>query len=151
MPHMFLCPLYICMPQGCRHHHMCPILLCASVCSQRLLHVMKGCRGPLTCWTPPLVWGVPPHVSHPLTGWLPCASTCFGDICMCYGEYSPYVGGWGMFPNMLEVLGVSAPLGVPMLHLVPPFSSLCLTYLPWLCPLLLWLWRCLLGCHLFHQ
>ena len=119
-PHMFI------HPWGFRHPHMSPIL-CASVCSQRLLHVVGGCRGPLTCWTPLLHAGhlphkgVPPHVLHtPLIGWLPCASVYFGDICMSYGEYSPYVGG----------LGVSAPWGVHMLHLVPSCSSLCLIYLP---------------------
>ena len=31
------------------HPHMSPIVLCASVCSQRLLHVVGSCKEPLTC------------------------------------------------------------------------------------------------------
>ena len=126
-------PVHLYTPRGSDTLHMSPILLCASVCSQRLLHVVGGCREPLTYWTPPL-YGVPPHMSYnpPLIGWLPCASmfsgisTCdMGNIPLCLGFggfVPPYVGG----------LGASAPLGVHMLHLVPSCSSLCVTYLPWL-------------------
>ena len=72
-----------------------------------------GCRGPLTCWTPPLYAGhlplygdTSPYVLHPpLIGWLPCASVCLGDICMLYGEYSPCVRGFGGIAPYVGVWG----------------------------------------------
>ena len=46
-PPVFIHPLYVCTPQGFRHPHMSHMLLCASVCSQKLLHVVGGCWGSL--------------------------------------------------------------------------------------------------------
>ena len=43
-PSMFVCPPYIYTPLGCTHTHMSPILFCASVCSQRLLLIVGGCK-----------------------------------------------------------------------------------------------------------
>ena len=62
---------YICMafctPLWVQTPPMSPIL-CASVCSGRLLHVVGGCKGPLHVghlpYTSPCM-GVPPHVLHP--------------------------------------------------------------------------------------
>ena len=83
------------------------------------LYVLRGfcmlwrvVRGPLHVghlpYTSPCM-GCPPYVLHPpLISWLPCASVCFGDICMWYGEYFPYVGSIGVFPHVLGVLGESA-------------------------------------------
>ena len=78
-----------------------------------------GCRGPLTCWTPPLhaghlpsMRGASPCLTPPLIGWLPCASVCFRDICMWYGEYYPYVGGLGVFPICWGFRGISI-IGCP--------------------------------------
>ena len=127
--HMFIIhPLYVCTTPGVKTPQYIPILLCASVCSQEASACCGGCRGPLTCWMPPpCMAGASPYALHlPLIGWLPCSPVCFGDIYMCYGEYSPYVWALGVFPHMLGVWGASAPLGVHMLHLVPSCSSLCL-------------------------
>ena len=92
----------------------------------------------LTYWTPPPIWGMPPHVLHPpLIGWLPCASVCLVDIYMLYREYSPYVSVLEVFPHMLGfggnlhicqalVLG-SASTGCPLGFILYFFcSSLCL-------------------------
>ena len=46
-PHTFICPLGV-------YTLTCPPYSCVSVCSHRLLFVVGGCKGPLTCWTPPL-------------------------------------------------------------------------------------------------
>ena len=86
----------------------------------------------LTCWTPPPVWAVPPHMSYTpysLVGF-PVHLYVLG-ICAC---------DMGNIPLMLVVgvgvppygggLGGSASLGVHMLHLVPSCSSLCFTFLP---------------------
>ena len=106
---------------------------------------MGDCKGPLTCWTPhlhlPCRGYFPICFTLPLISWLPCASVCFRDICMWYGQYFPYVGGFGGIRTW----------GVHMLLLVHSCSSLGLMFLLWLWLLLLQLWWCLLGCHLFYQ
>ena len=98
--------------QGCTHPHMFPILLYASVCSQRLLHVVGACKGPLTCWTLPLhlpCMGVPPLQFAPPSIFGFSASVCLG-ILMSYGDFSLLLG---VFPHLLGVLGASAH-GMPM-------------------------------------
>ena len=73
--------------------------------------MLWGCKGPLTCWTPLLhlpLYGGASHVLHPHSLLPSCASVCFGNICMLYGEYFPYVGDLGVFPHLLGVLETSA-------------------------------------------
>ena len=60
-----------------------------------------------TSFTPPPVWGCLPLGFHPLICWLPCASVCFGDIYMSYGNFSLMLGVWGV-PHLLGFLGASA-------------------------------------------
>ena len=102
-PHMFVCPHVFVHPQGCTSPYV-PILLCASVCSWRLLYVLGVVRSPLHVghfpYTSP-IW-VPPLLFTPqLIWWLPCALVCSWDICMLYGDFplcwgcSPSVGGSG--------------------------------------------------------
>ena len=105
-PCTFVCPLYIHTPsRGVQTPHMFPILLCASVCSQRLLRVIGGCKGlpymlgnfPYT--TP--VWGclplvAPPHsvVGFPVHQYVLGISICHvGIFPFCWG-CSPSVGGF---------------------------------------------------------
>ena len=146
---MFICLPYIHMPPEVPTPPICPPY------SSLPLYVLRGfCMlsgvvgGPLHVGHLPYmldtfpVWGASPYVLHPLTHWL--ASLC---ICMFLGISTCDMGN---IPLMLGVREASAPLGVHMLHLVPSCSSLCLMYLPQLW-LLLQLWWCLLGCHLFHQ
>ena len=91
---------------------MSPILLCASVCSQRLLHVVGGCKGPLTCWTPPLhlpCIGVPP-LQFTLSTYL-LASLCismFRGYLYVIGGIFPLCWGCGGVPHLLGVLGASS-------------------------------------------
>ena len=61
-----------------------------------------------TSVTPPPVWGLPLSITPPFIHWLPYASECFGDICMSYGDFIPYVWGLGVFSHLLGVLGASA-------------------------------------------
>ena len=66
-PHTFIYPIHLYTPRGV-HPHMFPILLCASVCSQRLLHAVGVVGSPLTCGTLPLhlsLNGMPPPQLHP--------------------------------------------------------------------------------------
>ena len=60
-----------------------------------------------TSLTPPLYGGTSPSVYTPLICWLPCASVCFRDICMSYGDF-PICWGFGGVPHLLGVLGASA-------------------------------------------
>ena len=108
-----------------------PIILCASVYSHRLLHVVGVVRGLLTCSTPPLhlplYGGASLRFPPPLIYWLPCASVCFGDICMSYGDFS-LILGFGGVPHLLGFWGASAHrvsiclfLYILVLHYVPCF------------------------------
>ena len=47
-PPMFVYPIHSYAPRGV-HPPYAPVLLCASVCSQRLLHVVGVVRGSLSC------------------------------------------------------------------------------------------------------
>ena len=116
---LYICtPPYVYMPLGCTHTQYVPILLCATVCSQRLLYVVGVVRAPymlgVSFMIPPvwvcLSFGLHPHSSLAS----PCISM-FGDICMLYGEYFPYVGGLGVFPHLLGVLG-HQHLGCPYVY-----------------------------------
>ena len=100
---------YIHTPPG-MYTPICPPFSSVHLYVLRLLHVVGGCKGPPymldTSLTPPL-YGVPPlQFTPPLICWLPCASVCFRDICMSYGDFSPYVGGLGCSPSV-GVLGAS--------------------------------------------
>ena len=80
-------PIHLYAPWG-SDTPICPPYSCASVCSQRLLHVVEGCRGPL-------------HVGH-----LPYML----DTSPCMGGASPYVTPpthWLDFLMYLYVLGIS--------------------------------------------
>ena len=142
-------------PQGCTYPHMSPILLCTSICSQRLLHVVGVVWGPLTYWTPPLhlsLYGgtsplvYTPHsfVSFPMYWYVLGISICHMGIfpsCWCLG----------VLPHLLGVFGGISTWAIHMLILVHFCSSLYLTFLLWLQLLLLQLRWYLLACHYFHQ
>ena len=84
------CPLCLYAPRGADTPTYVPILLYASVCSQRLLHVVGGCRGPLHVGHLPLYGGyLPICLTPPLIGWIPCATVCLR-------EYLHVI--WGIFP-----------------------------------------------------
>ena len=140
---MFVHPHKFIHPSGGANNPHVPVLY-ASVCSGKHLHVVGGPfhleHLPYMLDTSP-IWGcLPICLTPPLIGWLPCASVCLGDICMLYGEYSPYIGV-GSVPHMFWAWGASAHLSSfgawqyihwvsIMLYFVPYFCSLCLTYLP---------------------
>ena len=126
-PHMFECS------KGFRHPHVSPILLCASVCSHRLLHVVGACRGPLHVGHLPYMldtfpcMGVPPYMSytpHSFVGF-PVYLYVSGISACVMGNIALMLGVWGVFP-ICWGLGASAPFDVHMLHLVPSCNSLCL-------------------------
>ena len=129
------------------------ILLCGSVCSHGLLHVVWGCKESLTYWTPPLhlsLYGGATHVytpTHSLTSL--CISMFWWCLHMIWGIF-PLYWGFGGIPPILGVWGIST-WGVHMPIPVHSCSFLCLTFLLWLQLLLLQLQWCLLGCHWFHQ
>ena len=101
--------IHLYTPSGTDTPYMFPILLCASVCSQRLLHFVGHCRGPL-------------HVGH----------LSMLDTSSCMGSASPYVLHphsligfpvylyvlvyvhvlWGIFPLCWGLGGVPHMLGV---------------------------------------
>ena len=106
------------MPHTFIHSHMSPILLYASVCSKRHLHVVGVVGDPLHVGHLPYmldtspIWGMPPHMSYNPTHWL--ASLC---ICMFGGISAYYMGNiplmfevWGWSPHMLGVWGSSTHL-----------------------------------------
>ena len=111
-PHTFI------HPQGVQTPHMSPILLSASVCSERHLHVVGGYRGPL-CWTHPLHAGhLPPDggclpICLTPTHWLDSLCICmFKGISACdmgntplmlgVWGHSPYIGGLGASASLLS-------------------------------------------------
>ena len=101
---MFICHLGVYTP-------ICSPYCCASVCSQRLLHVVGVVRDPLSCGTLPLdlpiYGGASPLVATPLSCWLPCASVGFRDIGVIWAFF-PSVGVWGVFPIYWGCWGASA-------------------------------------------
>ena len=111
-------PLYICTPPGVyTPSHMFPILLCASVCSQRLLHIVGGCKGlPYVLghfpYTTP-VWSASPLVAPPTLSWLPCALVSFGDICMSCMHF-PLLLGYGGVPPLFGGSGGTSALVMPI-------------------------------------
>ena len=84
-PYVWMPPVHLNTPTGV-HPHMFPLLLCASVCSQSLWHVVGGCKGPPYMWNTslhlPLYGGATPSVPPPQNCWLPCESVGFRDIGM---------------------------------------------------------------------
>ena len=128
----FICPIHSYGPWGFRHPHMSPILLSASVCSERHLHVV-GCRGPLTCWIPPLhVEHLPQYggslpiclTPHSLVGFPVQKSACFrGYLHVIWGIFpsycglggiSPYVGGLGASTSVSSLVSGSISIGCPL-------------------------------------
>ena len=109
-PHMFVFPCTFVCPHGCTHPHMSPILLHLYVL--RGFCMLKGYKGPLTCWTPPLhppVWECLPLITplHSFSGF-PVHWYVLG-ISLCHmGNISHMLGVWKVFPQLLGVLGVSA-------------------------------------------
>ena len=86
-----------------------PILLSASVCSERHLHVVGGCKDPLHVGHLPYMLDTSPHMADdstyvlpPLIAWIPCVSVCFREylhvmwgilpLCWGLGGIPPYVG-----------------------------------------------------------
>ena len=103
-PVCFYAPVYVCMPLGVYTPPYVPIL-CASVCSQRLLHVVGGCKGSPymldTPFTPPLYGGAYPFSLHPLCSFVgfPVHQYVLG-ISLCHmGNISLMFGVWGYFPS----------------------------------------------------
>ena len=129
------------MPPRGVHTPTCPPYSCASVCSQRLLHVVGDCKGPPymldTSFTPPPVWGCFHFrfYPHPFVGF-PVHWYVLG-ISVCYmGNISLMLGVWGVPPSVGGFGGINT-WGVHMVILVHSCSSLCLTFLLWLWLLLL--------------
>ena len=106
-PCMFICPHTFICPQGFTHPHMFYIL-CASVYSLRPLHVVGGCKGPLTCWTlplpPPLYGGTSPSIyPHSFVGFL-CSGMFQGNLYVIW-RFFPYVGRLRGVPHLLGFWG----------------------------------------------
>ena len=154
MPHTFLCPhTFICLPGVYTPPYVphTPVHLYVIRGSQRLLHVVGGCKGshyvlghfPYTtpvCGCLPSV--APPHlvVGFPMHWYV-------SGISMSCGHFSLLLGVWGS-PISWGFWGHISTYVVHMLILVHFFSALCLTFLLlhlWL--LLCQLWWCLLACH----
>ena len=125
-PHTFICP------QGCTHTTTCPPYSCASVCSQRLLHivgVVRGCLFVGHLYTSPCM-GVPPIQLTPPTHSLAslCISMFWGYLYVIWGFF-PYVGGLeGCSPISWGFRGIST-WHVHMLILVHFCNLLCLIFL----------------------
>ena len=101
---MFVCPHMFVHPQGCTHPHMPPILICASVCSQRLCMLWGSCKGL------PFVLGHLPY-NTPIWGCLPFNYT---PTLSCWFPVHQYVSGIsvcyvGIFPSV-EVFGGVPPI-----------------------------------------
>ena len=107
-PYICTPPVHSYAPWGCKHPHMSSILLSASVCSERHLHVVGGCRGPL-------------HVGHlpymldtsPIWG---CLFICLTPTHCLASLWISMLRGylhviWGIFPLMLGVWGCSPYVG----------------------------------------
>ena len=120
-PHMFVCPLYVCMPQGCTHPHMHPILFYASVCFCRLCMLWGVVMGSPLCWdTLPyilLFGGASPFLHPPHSVIVPCALVCFRDISMLCGHFPSVRKGLGVFPHQLGGWGHE--------HLRCPYAHSC--------------------------
>ena len=113
MPHMVVCPIHLYAPQECRCPHMSPILLCASACSQRLLHVVGvvgGCSPvghlPYMLGHLPLYGACLPICLTPSTHWLASLYICmFLGISACDMGNIPLMLGVGGVPHMLGIWG----------------------------------------------
>ena len=139
MPPTFVCPLCVLHPHtfvyplGVYTHPSCtytPLCICmfseASACC-------GGCKGPLTCWTPPPVWGCLPLGLHPhsFIGF-PVHQYVLGISVCDMGNISLMLEFWGSVPPSVWGFGGISTWGVHMLILVHSCSSLCLMFLLWL-------------------
>ena len=118
MPLCLYIPIHLYTPI----HLYAPILLCASVCSQRLLHVVGGCKGlPFVLghfhYTTP-VWGAPFICTSHTQLLVPCASVCFRDISMSCGHFFLLLGVWGA--SVLE-MSICSFLYIFVVHYVSCF------------------------------
>ena len=101
MPAYVCTPPYISMPRVYRPP-TCSPYSSVHLCSQRLLHVVGGCKGLLFVlghfpYTTP-IWGCLPFICTPHNQLLvPCALVCFMDICMSCGHF-PFCWGFGGVP-----------------------------------------------------
>ena len=81
--------------------------------------MLWGCREPSTCLDTPICLETSLCVQHPHIS--ECSLVCLyvpGGICMCYGGYTPYVGGLGVSAHLSGFWCLSVhPLDVLMLHL----------------------------------
>ena len=106
-PYIHVSPTHSYAPRGV-HPHVSHILLCASVWSQRLLHVVGVIRGPLTCWSLPLHL---PCMVMPLLPFTPpthsLASLCI--MCLMFQGYLYVI--WGFFPYVWGLGGVPPSVG----------------------------------------
>ena len=131
-PLSFINPLYICMPTGVYTPPICSPY-CASVCSQRLLHVVGGCKGPPymldTSLTHPPVWGASPSVCTPTPFFASlCISMFWGYQYVIWGFFPSVRGLEGVLPSVGGSGGIST-WGAHVLILVHFCSSLCLMFL----------------------
>ena len=103
---------YICMPPRGVHPHISPILLCASVCSHRLLHVVGGCKGSPymldTSFTPPPVWRYLPLCFNPHSFVGFPVHWYVLEISVCHMGIFPLCWGLGGVPPSVGSLGASA-------------------------------------------
>ena len=94
---------------------ICPILLCICMLSE----ASECCRevvGPLTCWTPPPVWGASPYVLHP-----------HSVVCFLVHLYVSGISAYDM-GNISLMLGVwvCSPIYWGYQHMGCPYASSCM-------------------------
>ena len=117
--HTFGCPQ---CPYMFKHLHMSPMVPHTSACSWGYLHVILGCMGPSSVWTPPICLDASPCVQH-LHAFV-CSPACLyvlGVISMCYhvlwgensicwgsGESAHLSGFWCLSVHPLDVIYASS-------------------------------------------
>ena len=135
-------PPYVHMPPGVYTPHMSPYS-CASVHSQRLLHVVGVVRGPLTCWILPLhppVWRCPLQFTPPTHLLASLCIDMFQGYLYVICVFFLYVRGLRGVPICWGFWWGISTWHVHMLIRVHFCSLLCLMFLLWLQLLLLQLW-----------
>ena len=144
--------LYVCTPLGVYTPPICSPYSCVSVCSQRLLYVLGGCKGPPICWAPPLhlplYKGASPSVYMPTHSLASLCISMFGGylyviwgiLPLCWG-CSPICWGFGASPCGVSIC---LTLYIPVVHYASHFYYSYHHYFSSYSGVLL-------GCHLFHQ
>ena len=106
--HTFVHPLYVCMPPRGVHTPIRTPYSCASVCSQRLLHIVGVHKGPLHVGHLPMYGGASPSVYNPTHSLASlCISMFQGYLYVIWGIL-PLCWGFGGVYHLLGVLGASA-------------------------------------------